>query len=87
MSWLLFESLKIWVLALETSIKKTLELYGPFLWMEFNCLSAIEPLQGDSLLFIRIIQLSRIELYNCIYHSRMMLYFVNVITIYQISNF
>ena len=28
-----------------------LHLLGPFLWMEFNCLKATEPLQGDSLLF------------------------------------
>ena len=26
-------------------------LYGPFLWMGFNCLKAIEPLRGGSLLF------------------------------------
>ena len=27
------------------------KLYGPFLWMRFNCLEATEPLRGDSLLF------------------------------------
>ena len=27
------------------------KLYGPFLWVGFNCLKATEPLQGDSLLF------------------------------------
>ena len=27
------------------------ELYGPFLWMEFNYPEAVEPLQGDNLLF------------------------------------
>ena len=26
-------------------------LYGPFLWMWFNCLKATEPLRGDGLLF------------------------------------
>ena len=28
------------------------KLYGPFLWMGFNCLKAIEPLRGDGLLFL-----------------------------------
>ena len=27
------------------------KLYGPFSWMGFNCLKAIEPLRGGSLLF------------------------------------
>ena len=27
------------------------KLYGPFLWMGFNCLKAAEPLLGDSFLF------------------------------------
>ena len=27
------------------------KLYGPFLWMEFNCLKTTEPLREDSLLF------------------------------------
>ena len=27
------------------------KLYGPFLWMEFSCRKATEPLRGDSLLF------------------------------------
>ena len=27
------------------------QLYGPFLWMTFNCLKATEPLRGGSLLF------------------------------------
>ena len=27
------------------------KLYGPFLWMELNCLKAIEPLRGGTLLF------------------------------------
>ena len=27
------------------------KLYGPFLWIGFNCLKATEPLWGDSLLF------------------------------------
>ena len=31
--------------------KKNTLLYGPFLWMGFNCLKATEPLRGDSLLF------------------------------------
>ena len=31
--------------------EKLLKLYGPLLWMGFNCLKAAEPLQGDSLLF------------------------------------
>ena len=30
---------------------KNMKLYGPFLWMKFNCLKATEPVQGDSLLF------------------------------------
>ena len=30
---------------------KNLKLYDPFLWMGFNCLKAIEPLSGNSLLF------------------------------------
>ena len=30
---------------------KNLKLYGPFLWMGFNCLKATKPLQEDSLLF------------------------------------
>ena len=29
----------------------TFKLYGPFLLMGFNCLKAIGPLRGDSLLF------------------------------------
>ena len=66
--------------------QKTLKFYGLFLWMGFNCLIATEPLRGDSLLFIRIIEFLRILLQNCIYHSQMMLYFFNGI-ISQISNF
>ena len=31
--------------------KKKTNLYGPFLWMGFNCLKATGPLQGGSLLF------------------------------------
>ena len=27
------------------------KLFGPFLWMGFNCLKTTEPLRGDSLLF------------------------------------
>ena len=27
------------------------KLYGPFLWMGFNCLKATEPLRGGTLLF------------------------------------
>ena len=27
------------------------KLYGPFLWIGFNCLKATEPLRGDRLLF------------------------------------
>ena len=27
------------------------KLYGPFLWMGFNCLKATEPLRGVALLF------------------------------------
>ena len=27
------------------------KLYGPFLWIGFNCLKATEPLRGESLLF------------------------------------
>ena len=32
---------------------KTKKLYGSFLWMGFNYLKALEPLQGDSLLFTK----------------------------------
>ena len=28
------------------------KLFGPFLWMGFNCVTAAEALRGDSLLFI-----------------------------------
>ena len=35
--------------AQNTNLKK---LYGPFLWMGFNCLKATEPIRGGSLLFI-----------------------------------
>ena len=31
--------------------KKKKKLYGPFLWMGFNCLKATEPLRGGTLLF------------------------------------
>ena len=31
--------------------KLYMELYGPFLWMGFNCLEVTEPLQQNSLLF------------------------------------
>ena len=31
------------------------KLYGPFLWMGFNCSNATEPLPVDSSLFIRVI--------------------------------
>ena len=30
---------------------KNIKLYGPFLWMVFNCLKATEPLQGESFIF------------------------------------
>ena len=30
---------------------KKIKRYGPFLWLGFNCLKGVEPLQGDSLLF------------------------------------
>ena len=33
------------------TLKKKKKLYGLFLWMGLNCLKAIEPLRGDSLLF------------------------------------
>ena len=32
-------------------LMKNLKLYGPLLWMEFNCLKATELLRGNSLLF------------------------------------
>ena len=32
------------------------KLYGPFLWIGFNCLKAIETLRGDSLLFTTSLQ-------------------------------
>ena len=34
---------------LPTTSKK--KLYGPFLWLGFNCFKTTEPLQGGSLLF------------------------------------
>ena len=34
-----------------STIKKKKKLYGPFLWMGFNCLKAVESLRGSSLLF------------------------------------
>ena len=34
----------------EKNLRKT-QVYGPFLWMGFNCLKATKPLQGGSLLF------------------------------------
>ena len=36
------------ILLLKKNFKK--KLYGPFLWMRFNCLKATKPFQGDSLL-------------------------------------
>ena len=30
---------------------KNIKLYSSFLWMEFKCLKATEPLRGDSSLF------------------------------------
>ena len=38
------------LLYLKLCLKKK-KLYGPFLWMGFNCLKATEPPRGDSLLF------------------------------------
>ena len=35
----------------KTSLLYIKKLYGPFLWMGFNCLKATEPLQGGKLLF------------------------------------
>ena len=29
------------------------KLYGPFLWMGFNCLKGTEPLRGSTLLFTK----------------------------------
>ena len=63
MSWILFKSLKIRIVAWETSIKKSLILYGPFLWMEFNSFNATEQLPGDSLLFIKI---TKLQILNCL---------------------
>ena len=37
-------------LYVDQSLKKK-KLYGPFLWMWFNCLKATEPLRGGSFLF------------------------------------
>ena len=44
MHWLLHD------LEINLKIHKK-KLYGPFLWMGFNCRKATEPLQRDSLLF------------------------------------
>ena len=35
----------------DSKLSLNFKLYGPFLWMGFNCLKATEPLQGDSLIF------------------------------------
>ena len=44
-----------WLLAWNELILKLidglLKLYGPFLWMGFNCLKTTKPIRGDSLLF------------------------------------
>ena len=40
-----------WVLVLESSYMENIKLYGPFLWMEFNCQKDTEPLRGYSLVF------------------------------------
>ena len=32
-------------------LKNLKKLFGPFLWMGFNCLKTTEPMRGDSLLF------------------------------------
>ena len=36
---------------MEDLLVKNKRLYGPFLWIGFNCLKAAEPIVGDSLLF------------------------------------
>ena len=43
----------VYILMTRTRTTKifTFKLYGPFLWMTFNCLKATGPLRGDSLLF------------------------------------
>ena len=40
-----------WVLFTVLLFKKKKKPYGPFLWMELNCLKATEPLRGGTLLF------------------------------------
>ena len=40
-----------WVLFTVLLLFKKKKPYGPFLWMELNCLKATEPLRGGTLLF------------------------------------
>ena len=37
-------------LILKSHTNKNIKLYGPFIWMGFNCLKSTKPLWGDSLL-------------------------------------
>ena len=46
---------------------KKLKLYGPFLWMGFNCLKVIEPLRGGSLLLPLSSQKSEIPSYEKVF--------------------
>ena len=40
-----------WQSVMKIENKRKKQLYGPSLWMGFNCLKAIQPLRGGSLLF------------------------------------
>ena len=48
---LLFENYSHSPSMLSSKNNRTKKTYDPLLWMRFNCLRAIEPLRGDSLLF------------------------------------
>ena len=48
--WVLNTPLCLWRINKEIILHE--KLYGPFLWMWFNCVKATKPLKGDSLLFI-----------------------------------
>ena len=47
---LLMLQILLWRIVLEILANKR-KLYGPFLWMGFNCLKVTVPLKGDCLLF------------------------------------
>ena len=44
--------------------KKTLKLYGPFLWIEINCLNAVEPLRDTLLSTVKFAAVTGTHLMN-----------------------